>query len=60
MPSEGEAQRLLEERKRVHIPDEFKRVIPPKTKGENKEEKKEKRKRESSSSNAESATRRDA
>ena len=60
MPSEGEALRLLEERKRVHIPDESKRVIPPKkkeVKEKEKEEKKErKRKRKRDSSHAESAT----
>ena len=64
VPSEVEALRLLEERKRVNIPDESKRVIPSKKteakeKKEKEEKKKEKkRKRESSSSNAKSATKR--
>ena len=67
VPSNEEALRLLEERKRVHIPDETKRVIPSKKK-EEKEKKKEreektekekerKRKREASPSNAKSAAR---
>ena len=60
VPSEGEALRLLEERRRVHIPDESKRVIPPKKKEaeKKKEEKKERKRKRDSSSNAESATRR--
>ncbi|XP_057524313.1 uncharacterized protein LOC130804017 isoform X2 [Amaranthus tricolor] len=52
VPSEGEALRLLEERRRVHIPDESKRAIPPKK----KEVKKKERKRKRDSSPAESAT----
>ena len=63
MPSEGEAVRLLEERKRVHIPDESKRVIPPKKKEVEEKEKKEKKEKErkrrrDSSSHANSATKR--
>ena len=46
VPSEGEALRLLEERKRVHIPDESKRVIPPqKRKGRRRRKRKRKRRR---------------
>ena len=47
MPSEGEALRILEERRRVHIYDSQK-VIPSK-KREMKEKKERKRKRDSSS-----------
>ena len=53
MPGDEEALRLLEERKRFHIPDESKRVIPSKTKEVNEKGKKRKR---NSSSHAESAT----
>ena len=45
VPCEGEALRLLEERKRIHIPDDSKRVIPS-TKRELKEKKERKRKRD--------------
>ena len=62
VPSEGEALRLLEERMRVHIPDESKRVIPPKKKEakekKEKEGKKERKRKRDSSSHAESATKR--
>ena len=56
MPSEGEALWLLEERKRVHIPDESRRVIPPKTKEVKKKERKERKRKRDTSSPAESAT----
>ena len=56
MPSEGEALKLLEERRRVHIPDESKRVIPPKTKEVKVEKEKKERERKRDSSHAESAT----
>ena len=56
MPSEEEALRLLEERKRVHIPDESKRVIPRKTKEVRKKEGKERKRKRDSSSHAKSAT----
>lgn len=52
VPSNKEALHLLEERKKIHIPDEAKRVIPSKKmedKEEEKEKDKKKRKRESSS-----------
>ncbi|XP_057538008.1 uncharacterized protein LOC130815535 [Amaranthus tricolor] len=62
VPSEGDSLRLLEERKRVHIPDESKRLIPPKKKEaeekKEKEEKKERKRKRDSSSNEESATKR--
>ena len=54
VPSEGEALRILEERRRVHIPDDSKRVFPSK-KREVREKKERKRKRDSSS-HGESAT----
>ena len=57
MPSEQEALRLLEERKRVHIPDESERVIPPQTRGVSKKGGKKKRKRDSSSHRESSAKR---
>ena len=44
VPSNEVALRLLEEGKRVHIPNETKRVIPPKTK-ENEKKKNKRRKR---------------
>ena len=51
--------RLLEERKRVHIPDESKRVIPPKKEVKEKEKKEnERKKKRDYSSHAESATKR--
>ena len=56
MPSEGEALRLLEERRKVHIPDESKRVIPPQKEVKEKKEKKERKRKRDSSSHAESAT----
>ena len=56
MPGEEKALRLLEERKRVHFPDESKRVIPPKTKEERKKEGKERKRKRDFSSHAESAT----
>ena len=60
MPSKGEALRLLEESRRVHIPDESKRVVPSTKKEEKekkeKEEKKERKRKRDSSSDAESAT----
>ena len=46
MPSEGEALRLLEEKKRVNIPDESKRVIPPKKKEVKEKEMEEKKEEE--------------
>ena len=52
VPNEGEDLRLLEERRRVHIPDDSQRVIPSKK----REMKKKERKRKSdSSSHGESA-----
>ena len=60
VPSKGEALRLLEESRRVHIPDESKRVVPSTKKEEKekkeKEEKKERKRKRDSSSDAESAT----
>ncbi|XP_057518115.1 uncharacterized protein LOC130799022 [Amaranthus tricolor] len=56
VPSEREALRLLEERKRIHLPDESVRVIPPQTRGVKKSGKK-KRKRDSSSHKESSAKR---
>ena len=56
MPSEGEAFRLLEERRRVHIPDESKRVIPLQKEVNEKKEKKERKRKRDSSSHAKSAT----
>ena len=56
MPSEGEALRLLEERRKVHIPNESKRVIPPQKEVKEKKEKKERKRKRDFSSHAESAT----
>ena len=58
MPGEGEALRLLDEGRRVHIPDESKRVIPHKIKEVKKMEGKERKRKRDSSSHAESATKR--
>ena len=52
MPCEEEALRLLEERKRVHIPDDSKRVIP----SSKRESKKERKRKRDSSSHGESAS----
>ena len=58
MPGEEEALQLLEERKRAHIPDESKRVIPPKMKEVKKKRGKERKRKRDSSSHGESATKR--
>ena len=58
MPCEEEALRLLEERKRAHIPDESRRVIPPKMKEVKKKSGKERKRKRDSSSHGESTTKR--
>lgn len=63
MPSEAEARKLLEDRKKFHIPDEDKRIYPSakedkaaeKTKKAEKAEKTEKKERKRDSSSTESA-----
>ena len=58
VPGEEEALRLLKERKRAHIPDESKRVIPFKMKEVKKKSGKERKRKRDSSSHGESATKR--
>ena len=58
MPGEEEALWLLEERKKAHIPDESKRVIPPKMKEVKKKSAKERKRKRDSSSHGKSATKR--
>ena len=57
VPSQQEALRLLEERKKIHIPDESKRVIPQTRDAKKKSGKERKRKRDSSSHGESSAKR---
>ena len=59
VPCEEEALRLLEERKRVHIPDDSQRVIPSKKRESRKKKSGKERKRKSDSpSHGESAAKR--
>ena len=56
---EEEALRLLEERKRVHIPDDSQRVIPSKKREtKKKKSRKERKRKKDSSSHGESAAKR--
>ena len=57
MPSQQEALRLLEERKRIHIPDESKRAIPQ-TRDAKKRSGKERKRKSDSSSHGESTAKR--